>query len=99
LKWNSEGGRVRGVIVKEVISAVRFNGYVHHASRGEPHYIIKSDKTDHVAIHKAQALKQMKSKKRNQAKESKTKGKLTQESRRRLRLRLRHYGTGMLRMR
>jgi Hypervirulence associated proteins TUDOR domain len=64
VEWNSEAGRVRGVIVKKVISAVRFKGYVHHALRDEPQYIIKSDKTDHVAIHKAQALKHIKSKKR-----------------------------------
>jgi hypothetical protein len=49
VEWNSEAGRVRGVIMKKVISAVRFKGYVHHASRAEPQYIIKSEKTDHVA--------------------------------------------------
>ena len=56
VEWNSEAGRVRGVIVKKIMSDVRVKGYVHHASRDEPQYIIKSDKTDHVAIHKAQAL-------------------------------------------
>jgi Hypervirulence associated proteins TUDOR domain len=32
VEWNSEAGRVRGVIVKKVVSDVRFKGYVHHAS-------------------------------------------------------------------
>ena len=64
VEWNSEAGRVGGVIVKKVVSAVRFKGYVHHASRAEPQYIIKSEKTDHVAIHKGQALKHIKAKKR-----------------------------------
>jgi hypothetical protein len=45
------GGRVRGVILKKVISDVRFKGYVNHASRDEPQYFIASGKTDHVAIH------------------------------------------------
>jgi DUF2945 family protein len=54
--WNSEAGRVRGVILKKVVSNVRFKGYVHHASKAEPQYFIGSDKTDHVAIHKGQAL-------------------------------------------
>jgi Hypervirulence associated proteins TUDOR domain len=54
--WNSEAGRVRGVILKKVVSNVRFKGYVHHASKAEPQYFIASDKTDHVAIHKGQAL-------------------------------------------
>ena len=64
VEWNSEAGRVRGVIVKKVISPVQFKGYVHHASKDEPQYIIKSEKTDHVAIHKGQALKHIKTKKK-----------------------------------
>jgi hypothetical protein len=56
VEWNSEAGRTRGVITRKVISNVRFKGYVHHASRTEPQYIIKSVKTDHIAIHKGKAL-------------------------------------------
>jgi len=59
VEWNSEAGRVRGLIVKKVISDIRFKGYVHHASKDEPQYIIKSDKTDHIAIHKGPALKRI----------------------------------------
>ena len=55
--WNSEAGRVRGVILKKIVSDFRFKGYVHHASRQEPQYIIKSEKTDHIAIHKGVALR------------------------------------------
>jgi Hypervirulence associated proteins TUDOR domain len=60
VEWNSEAGRVRGVIVKKVVSDVRFKGYVHHASKDEPQFFIKSDKTDHVAIHKGRVLKHIK---------------------------------------
>lgn len=60
VEWNSEAGRVRGVIVKKVVSDIRFKGYVHHASKDEPQYIIKSEKTDHVAIHKGRALTRVK---------------------------------------
>jgi hypothetical protein len=60
VEWNSEAGRVRGIILKKVVSDLRFKGYVHHASRDEPQYIIKSEKTDHIAIHKGQALKRIK---------------------------------------
>lgn len=59
VEWNSEAGRVRGTIVKRVVSNTKFKGYVHHASRGEPQYIIKSDKTNHIAIHKGKALKRI----------------------------------------
>jgi hypothetical protein len=61
VEWNSEAGRVRGVILKKVISDVRFKGYVHHATREEPQYFIKSDKTEHVAIHKGPALRLLRS--------------------------------------
>ena len=60
VEWNSEAGRVRGVIVKKVVSDIRFKGYVHHASKGEPQYIVKSERTDHIAIHKGPALKGVK---------------------------------------
>jgi hypothetical protein len=75
VEWNSEAGRVRGVIIKKVISAVRFKGYVHHASGTEPQYIIKSDKTDHVAIHKGQALKHIKGNKKMKTKKTKARKK------------------------
>jgi tagatose-1,6-bisphosphate aldolase len=54
---NSEAGRVRGIVVKKLVSNIRLKGYVHHASTAEPQYVIKSVKTDHVAIHKGQALR------------------------------------------
>lgn len=61
VEWNSEAGRVRGTILKRVVSNIRFKGYVHHASKDEPQYLIKSDKTDHIAIHKGKALKRIRS--------------------------------------
>ena len=59
VEWNSEAGKVRGVILRKVVSNVSFKGYIHHASMAEPQYFIKSDKTDHVAIHKGQALRRI----------------------------------------
>jgi Hypervirulence associated proteins TUDOR domain len=55
--WNSEAGRVRGRIVKVHAKDVDWKGYVHHASKDDPQYDIKSDKTDHIALHKGAALK------------------------------------------
>jgi len=60
VEWNSEAGKVRGVIFKKIVSDTRIKGYVHHASKEEPQYLIKSDKTDHVAIHKGKALRPVK---------------------------------------
>ena len=73
--WNSEAGRVRGVIFKKTVSDVRMKGYVHHASKKEPQYFIKSDKTDHVAIHKGKALKHIKAKKKMKPKKTKARRK------------------------
>lgn len=55
--WNSEAGYVSGTIIKVHTRNVDFKGYTHHASKAEPQYEIKSDKTDHIAIHKGTALR------------------------------------------
>jgi hypothetical protein len=59
VSWNSEAGRVSGMIVKVHTKDVDYEGYVHHASPSEPQYEIKSDKTDHVALHKGAALRRI----------------------------------------
>ena len=59
VEWNSEAGRVRGTIKKKVTSAIRFKTYTVRASKEEPQYLIKSDKTDHLAMHKGAALKRI----------------------------------------
>ena len=59
VSWNSEAGRVSGKIVKVHIKDVNYKEYVHHASKDEPQYEIKSDKTDHVALHKGGVLRLM----------------------------------------
>jgi len=56
VSWNSEAGRVSGRIIKVHTRNVRYKGYVHHASQEDPQYAIKSDKTEHVALHKGGAL-------------------------------------------
>ena len=57
VEWNSEAGRVRGTIKKKVTSALKFKTYTVRASKEEPQYLIKSDKTDHFSMHKGAALK------------------------------------------
>jgi hypothetical protein len=57
VSWNSEAGRVSGHIVRVHMTDVNYKGYVHHASEDEPQYEIKSDKTDHIAMHKGTALR------------------------------------------
>ena len=57
--WNSEAGRVSGKIVKVHTKDVNYKGFVHHANKNTPQYEIKSDKTDHIAMHKRAALRRV----------------------------------------
>jgi hypothetical protein len=57
--WNSEAGHVSGRIIKVHTHDTSYKGYTHHASPDDPQYEIKSDKTDHVAMHKGSALKRI----------------------------------------
>jgi hypothetical protein len=59
VSWNSEAGRVRGVIKKKLTAPTRLKGHVVRASEEEPQYVIESDKTDHVAVHKGSALRKL----------------------------------------
>ena len=61
VSWNSEAGRVSGHITRVVKSEITFKGYTVHASAEEPQYEIKSDKTDHIAMHKGSALTRLSS--------------------------------------
>lgn len=57
--WNSEAGWVSGRIIAVHTANVDYKGYTHHASPENPQYEIKSDKTDHVALHKGTALRKL----------------------------------------
>ena len=57
--WNSEAGQVSGHIVRVHTTDANYKGYVHHASKDDPQYEIKSDKTDHIAMHKGKALRRL----------------------------------------
>jgi hypothetical protein len=57
VQWNSEAGQVCGTIKKVITSRISFKGYTVHASKDEPQYLIKSGKTDHLAMHKGSALR------------------------------------------
>ena len=56
VSWNSEAGRVSGKIIKIHMRDFDYKGYTHRASKEDPQYEIKSDKTDHIAMHKGSAL-------------------------------------------
>ena len=55
--WNSEAGHVTGTIIRVHLKNTEYKGYTHHAAPNDPLYEIKSDKSDHIALHKSSALK------------------------------------------
>ena len=54
--WNSEAGRLTGTIQKKISAPTKFKTYTVRASKEEPQYLIESEKTDHLAMHKGSAL-------------------------------------------
>ena len=58
--WNSEAGHVSGTIIKVHTSDFDYKGHTRRASKEDPQYEIKSDKTDHIAAHKGSALSKVK---------------------------------------
>jgi hypothetical protein len=61
VSWNSEAGRVSGRILRVHTKDINYKGYTHHADANDPQYEIKSDRTDHVALHKGRALRRLRS--------------------------------------
>jgi hypothetical protein len=76
VSWNSEAGRVRGTIRKKITAPVTFKGYTVHASKDAPQYLIESDKTDHLAMHKGPALRKLRGTVRRRTMPSKDHGRI-----------------------
>jgi hypothetical protein len=56
VRWNSEAGLVSGVITRVHTADTEYKGHRRRASPDAPQYEIKSDKSDHVAMHRESAL-------------------------------------------
>ena len=59
VRWNSEAGWVSGRIIRIHTRDTQYKGHPRHASEEEPQYEIKSDKTEHIAMHKGAALRKI----------------------------------------
>jgi len=59
VRWNSEAGHVTGRIIAIHTADFSYKGHTRHASKDDPQYEIRSDKTDHIAAHKGSALDHM----------------------------------------
>ncbi|WP_303904121.1 DUF2945 domain-containing protein [Thiohalomonas denitrificans] len=56
VRWNSEAGYVTGRIIHVHTRDAEYRGHRRRASEDEPQYEIRSDKSDHIAMHKDSAL-------------------------------------------
>ena len=60
VEWDSSGGHSVGKVVKKVTSPTQIKGHKVAASKDNPEYIVKSDKSGGVAAHKPSGLKKAK---------------------------------------
>ena len=54
--WKSHGGEAVGKVKKKITTATEAGGRKVKASKEEPQYLVKSDKSGKEAVHKATAL-------------------------------------------
>ena len=57
VEWDSSGGHSVGKVVKKVTSETHIKGHKVAASKDNPEYIVRSDKSGKEAAHKPEALK------------------------------------------
>lgn len=58
VEWSSHGNDVPGVVEKEITTETEAGGRKVKASKDDPQYLVKSDKTGKEAVHKPSALKE-----------------------------------------
>ncbi|GHA89244.1 DUF2945 domain-containing protein [Cognatilysobacter bugurensis] len=57
VEWNTSQGTTHGTIVGTVTASAQAGGHTAHATKDEPQYRVRSDKTGSTAIHKPGALR------------------------------------------
>ena len=61
--WKSHGGTAEGTVEKKITSDTEAAGRTVRASKDEPQYLVKSEKSGGEAVHKPSALRKKKTKK------------------------------------
>ena len=57
VSWNTPQGTTTGKVVKKETGAAKAGGHTAKASKEEPQYRVKSDKSGKEAVHKPEQLK------------------------------------------
>ncbi|AVH71700.1 DUF2945 domain-containing protein [Nostoc sp. 'Lobaria pulmonaria (5183) cyanobiont'] len=59
VKWNTSQGETTGKVEKKLTSPIDISGHHVAASKDNPQYLVKSDKTGKEAAHKFDALEKI----------------------------------------
>ena len=57
VEWNTSQGKTTGKVVKKQTSPTNIKGHKVAASKDNPEYIVRSDKSGDTAAHKPESLK------------------------------------------
>ena len=57
VSWKSSQGEIRGTVEKKLTSTTKIKGHTAKATKDDPEYLVRSDKTGAKAAHKPEALK------------------------------------------
>ena len=55
--WDTSQGKTSGKVEKKLTSSIKIKGHVAKATREDPQYLVRSEKSGKKAIHKPQELK------------------------------------------
>ncbi|SBV37528.1 conserved hypothetical protein [uncultured Stenotrophomonas sp.] len=59
VRWNSEAGHVSGHITKVHTRDTGYKGHMRRCSADDPQYEIRSDRTEHIALHHGAVLEKI----------------------------------------
>jgi hypothetical protein len=57
VEWKSHGGKAVGTVERKITSDTEAGGRTVRASKDEPQYLVRSEKSGGAAVHKPEALK------------------------------------------
>ncbi|MEJ7706107.1 MAG: DUF2945 domain-containing protein [Nocardioidaceae bacterium] len=57
VEWNSHGSHAVGTVEKKITSRTEEGGRTVDASKDEPQYLVRSDKSGRTAVHQPDALR------------------------------------------
>ncbi len=55
--WSSHGGEAEGVVVEKITEDTEAGGRTVRATKDEPQYLVRSEKSGGEAVHKPEALR------------------------------------------